>query len=199
MNFLRWAAVTLAAFVLVTGPARAHPHVWIKSQIQLNMKGGKIVSISLKWRFDPLFSGLLMTNFDHDKNRKFSKEEVADLRKRAFSNLVNHGYFTQAWADKKALKLKKVSAFNAGIAEETVTYSFTIVLPEAIDPRKQKAAFRFLDESYYVAVDFGGGKSIRLTGEGSDGCTHKVEQDKANPIYSGLVIPDVVRINCAAS
>lgn len=195
----------IAAFAAVVGTAgftsasHAHPHVWIGASVQFNMKDGKVVSVTQRWEFDPMFGAMLANTFDVDKNKKLSKAEIGVIRQRAFKELRNYSYFTLLRIDGKAHKITEVAAFSAKFVDDKVVYIFTVKLPKAIDPRRVKADFRFIDKTYYVDVGIKSEKHIRLSGKGSGACGFKVVKDTENPIYFGMVVPNMVVLSCAGS
>ena len=193
--FSRFAgAVALLALPAV---AHAHPHVWISAAIQFDMKDGKLVSVTQRWEFDPMFGAMLANTFDADKDKKLSKPEIALMRRKAFRELRNYSYFTQLRIDGKEHKITEASAFTASLKDGRAVYQFTVKLPRPVDPRREKADFRFVDLTYYVDVSIKSAKHIKIAGKGASVCRFKVEEDTKNPIYYGMVIPTMVLVTCA--
>ena len=187
------------AVALLTLPAtaHAHPHVWIGASVQFDMKDGKIVSVTQRWEFDHMFGAMLAHTFDANKDKKLQKPEIALMRKKAFRELRNYSYFTHLRIDGKEHKIKEATAFTASLNEGRVVYQFTIKLPRPVDPRREKADFRFVDMTYYVDVSIKSLKHIKIAGKGASACKFKVEKDTKNPIYYGMVVPEMILINCA--
>ena len=197
----RYSACTVAGFAALLGllaaaaPARAHPHIWIKNSPTLDMQMGHIVAITQDWTFDAFFSAALIKDFDRDKNGRFDAAEIALMKKNAFSALKDFGYFTHVRVDGKKASPTDIRAFTAKIAGGKVTYRFTLGLPKPVDPRRQKAAFLFYDHTYYVDVALSGSTPVGL--KNGVGCRVSVADDKANPIYFGLVVPKMAVVSCA--
>ena len=85
----RLAALLVGTLALMAaGSAGAHPHVWVDAKATLIFQKGKITAIRMHWTFDPLFTTLVMSEHDKDKNKTFSPAEVDDLEKNAFENFV---------------------------------------------------------------------------------------------------------------
>ena len=189
-------AAGLGVTLCAATPAAAHPHIWIKDTATLNMEKGQIVSVSQDWTFDSFFSAALIKDFDRNKDAKFDAEEIALLRKNAFVALKDFGFFTHVRVDGKKISLTDVKAFSAKISDGKVVYSFTLGLPQSVDPRKSKAAFLFYDHTYYVDVALTGSPSVSL--KNGSGCSLAIRDDTANPIYFGLVVPKMVAVSCAA-
>lgn len=176
-------------------PAAGHPHIWIKDRATLDMENRRVVAITQEWTFDTFFSAALIKDFDANKDGKLDAAEIAATKKNAFDALKDFGYFTHVRVNGKKVPLADVRAFSARIEDGKVVYTFTLRLPEPIDPRHQKAAFLFYDHSYYVDVAVADAKSVSL--KNGAGCTVALSDDKENPIYFGLVVPKKVVVTCA--
>lgn len=187
-------ALTLSILTLSGRPALAHPHVWIEARPTLVYRGGKITSIILDWRFDPIFSSLLIRNFDRNKNGAFEIAEQKNVKKGAFRALDKFDFFTFIKIAGKQVKIKKSHAFSARLVDNRVHYRFRLDLPNPVDPRTQNVSIRFLDETYYVDVKLieKNGVSVR----GKNTCGYRIRDDKKNPIYFGMVIPRQLVVQC---
>lgn len=193
---IRVFAALLAAgsALLASGPAAAHPHVWIEASIVLHMKGGKITAVTHRWVFDPRFSMVLLDQFDTNRTRSFEKSEIAQVKANGFESLERLAYFTNIRIDGEFQPIRKIRDFHAGVENNSqVVYTFTIELEKAIDPRTTKADFLFLDRTYYVDVAV---EKVALKGD--NGCQTEWHKDKENPIYHGLVVPKMLNVTCAA-
>lgn len=189
----------LAPAWALASPAHAHPHVFIDARVILHMQNGKVVAITQTWVFDPIFSGVVIGAFDKNKDGKFNAGEVKEVRGGAFQNLKNFNYFTTVRSGGQELKIETVSGFAATVEGNKLRYRFTVRLPRPVDPRAEKAAFLFLDKTYYVAVDLAKKKPVSIAGAAPKGCRAAVKEDTDNPIYFGSVVPLMVVFVCATS
>ncbi len=202
--FLRVAARLLPALAVllvaagISGPLRAHPHVFIDGVTDVVFENGKIIGIRQHWTFDNVFSLLLIEDFDANKNRKFDKPEIEALRKGAFAAVREFGYFTHIRLDGKKIAVDRVSEFTASVTKGRISYSFFVPFAKPVDPKTTKVDLGTYDDTFYVSVTYDAIDPVRLAGAGSSGCHFKIYEDAENPIYFGMVVPRRAKILCAA-
>jgi len=182
----------------ISGPLRAHPHVFIDGVTDVVFENGKVIGIRQHWTFDNVFSLLLIEDFDANKNRKFDKPEIEALRKGAFAAVREFGYFTHIRLDGKKIAVDRVSEFTASFAQGRISYSFYVPFAKPVDPKTTKVDLGTYDDTFYVSVTYDAIDPIRLAGSGSSGCHFKMYEDAKNPIYFGMVVPRRAKILCAA-
>jgi len=187
------------AALAAASAAGAHPHVWIDAKAKLIFDKGNITAIRMRWTFDPLFTTLVMGEHDKDKNKRFDKAEVADLKANAFSNLKNYSYFTHLRLDGAPAKVSRVTGFKPSFVGGKLVYEFTVLLDKPVDPLKTRFGFGVYDETYYIEIQFDEKSPIAMTGAGSAGCNHAIAVDKKNPFYNGIIFPNIATLRCAGS
>ena len=185
--------------IFQSGPAGAHPHVWINDVTTFLFKDRQLVAIHHHWEFDEIFSSFVIQQHDNDHNGKFDKTENASVQKEAFSNLQDYGYFTHVRIDDKKLPLDKVEGFQATIKKEIMIYEFTLRLPQPVDVIKRHIAVGVFDPEYYVEVDLDENDPVHFSGLPSGACTFDIREDTKHPIYYGMVDPPVIYLTCATS
>jgi len=144
-------AAALLAFLLALLPMRAHahPHVFIQYLIEPETRDGAIVSVVLKWRFDDLYSSLVLGTIDRDGDGKLSQPEIDDLAARVIVNTAESGFYTTFKLDGVEWRAPKADGFTASAIDEIVTYAFTIVLPKPARVLEASAH----DPQYYIALE----------------------------------------------
>ncbi len=144
-------AAVLLALLLAALPwrAQAHPHVFIQYLIVPQLKDGAIASVVLHWRFDDLYSSLVLGTIDRDHNGKLSQPEIDELAKRVLTNTADSGFYTTFKLDGVEWRAPKADGFTASAADEIVTYEFTIVLPKPVRILEASAH----DPQYYIAME----------------------------------------------
>jgi len=192
-----WSMAALAAFA-AAGPARAHPHVFIEAAAAIVVKDQSVTAIKVQWTFDELFSNTLIQDFDKNKNKQFEPDEIADLRQNAFRSLKDFGFLTWIRIDGKAVKIEPemIADFSAAQSKAMVVYRFTINLSQPVDPRKTPFQVSLYDETFYIEVALAKRNPVRVEGAA---CKTEINEDLANPIFYGLVIPKRIVIACPAS
>lgn len=182
--------------VLAAGPAVAHPHVLIDSHAVLEMKDGKIVSLFMGWKFDPIYGGSLAMDFDTNKDGKLDAEEMAALERESFQATGEYGYFTYPSVAGKVIGDIKAQDFKVLLVDNTMVYSFRLALPHPVDPRLETFSLSTYEETYYVDIIFPNEKAVVLTGDGAEGCRAVLGDDLANPLMGGIVYPKKADIVC---
>lgn len=176
--------------------AEAHPHIWIRATATLQFEDGKIIGIRHEWLFDDFFSNALITDFDKNKNKQFEPEEVKELEANAFVALKEFGYFTHVRVDGKTVAIAATRDFAPKIKDGKVTYHFTAMLPQPVDPRAAQFAAGVYDHSYYVDVEVNPQLGVKLAGGGSEACKFAVVEDKEAPLYFGATYARRIEISC---
>lgn len=129
----------------------AHPHVFIEYWTNIVFEKGKLKGIWVNWYFDEFFSAMVIRQNDKNKNKKFEKNEVKIVKKRAFDNLKNFKYFTYLNINRKLKTPKWINTFNAKIRQNRLIYSFFVPLNVKIKSSKQKLRIKYQDPTIYVA------------------------------------------------
>lgn len=192
-----WAAGALALIAAAApGPATAHPHVLIDSHLVFLFKAGKITGIQMGWKFDPVYSGTLVADFDEDKNGELSPAEIATMEKEAFADTAKFDYFTHARVDGARITWPKAAAFQIFVQKDSLVYAFRLDFPEPVDPRKQRLEVSTFEETYYIDIDIPNDAAVRLIGDGSQGCATTIGPDRDNALFGGIVFPKKVEVSC---
>jgi ABC-type uncharacterized transport system substrate-binding protein len=141
-------AGTLAA--LLSGPALAHPHVFIDYAVTLVIAGDRLAGVRLAWTFDDLFSGFILQEFDKDRNGVLSASEVQRAEEKHLAEFRRVGYYTTVNVNGKPVALPAAREFRATAAKGIVTYEFTLLLGAAL---ASTTAIELLidDPVYYIA------------------------------------------------
>ncbi len=182
-----------------SGPAVAHPHVWITDVTTFLFEGPRLVGLRHHWVFDEFFSSFVIEEHDSDGDGVFDPEELAGVREGAFSNLAEYGYFTHARIDGDPVALERVEDFRASIADGILSYDFTLPLPEPVDPAAVRVAAGIYDPEYYVEVLLDPQDPVRFAGMEPGACIFDIREDAEHAIYYGMVYPLVITLSCAVS
>jgi len=176
--------------------ASAHPHLWIDVAGTIQFDQGKVIGIRFKWTFDEFFSAGVIGEFDKNKNKQFDSDEIEPLRVGAFEGTKEVGFFTDMQIDNEKLNIETTSDFTARVEKGVAVYEFTVALPEPLNPTQKPLTVSVYDQSYFVDIAFQGTEPIKLAGGGSAQCTIEIADDRANPIYGGVVYPKKASVQC---
>lgn len=160
----------------------SHPHVFMdtKVEFQFNQKG--IEGVWVDWLFDEIFTATIKMDFDADKDNQFSKQEVWEIEKSAFSNLKNFNYFTYITVNEKTTSAKKVSLFTASLINNRLQYRFFIPLVVISGKNQQSVTVSIYDKTFYCDIGFNSTKGVLVKGADDFKVKHLLQKNYENEI-----------------
>lgn len=175
--------------------AAAHPHVFVEITSHFIMAKGRIVGMRVDWTFDAIFSSAIIRDFDTNRDKQFSPQELEKLKAGAFDNLKDYGYFTHFRIGGKMEVPTEIQDFSAIITPNgNLVYTFIVRPPQLVDPKKVPFDVMFFDETYYVDLRLMENKPV--TFEGAEGCKAEVDKNPDLPDYGGMFIPELLHVRC---
>ena len=145
------------AVVLVTSGlwgAFAHPHVFMDTRIEAAYGAEGLSGFWITWRFDKVFTAGILMDFDKDKNERLSSSEVAVIKDRAFSNLVNYRYFVYIRSAKGQYRPTSVEAFTAYMEGGRVHYRFFVPYTLPIGQGEVKVNIAVYDDTFFCDIGY---------------------------------------------
>jgi len=129
MPSIRRVMSTLAFMSLASTAALwAHPHVFIDSRLEFEVRGKDCVGIWVEWTFDPVFSADVIGQFDKNHDGIFDQTENETVQSKAFSNLKKYGYFTFLRKGETRSFPEAVESFQASQRDGRAIYRFRVPL-----------------------------------------------------------------------
>jgi len=135
---------------LITFNAYPHPHVFIDVEADIEIKDGKINSITQRWVFDEMFSSMVLMDYDKNRNKRIDLDEINDLKKDYFDYLVNSSFFTFIKYGKKTIKFTKATDFMPNTSNRKLIYSFRLQPDVPVDAANSDILI--YDPTYYSSV-----------------------------------------------
>lgn len=153
MDGVRLAGIAALVSALVgsaTAPVEAHPHVFVDYAVTLLVSADRVTGVRLSWKFDDLFSGFILQEFDKDRNGTLSAAEVQRIETTHLAEFQKANYYTTLSVNGKPGPSPVAQEFRATAAKGIVTYEFT--LPVGL-PLSSTTAMEVLidDPVYYIA------------------------------------------------
>jgi ABC-type uncharacterized transport system substrate-binding protein len=108
----------------------------------------------ITWKFDKVFTASILMDFDRDKDRKLSRDEIVDIENRAFSNLVNYNYFVYIHSSKGLFRPSSVEQFSAYLEDERVHYRFFVPYPLVIWDPEVTVSIAVYDETFFCDIGY---------------------------------------------
>jgi len=184
--------------LLIASPVRAHPHIWVDSYFDVIFTGDKVSAVRVYWTYDPVFSSVLLDEFDEDRDEAFNAAESDRLREQLLLPLDEFNFYTWIRADGQVLTIRDLEDVSFGVEAAAVTVAFTVPLPGGVDPLTQDLKVGLYDETYYVDLVLDVVDPVRFRGPVPEACGFRVGEDRANPLYFGTFFPTVTFIDCRA-
>ncbi len=152
-NVFFLAFIQIAVFLLVLLPSsQAHPHLFITNYTSFQFQNDILQSITVTWRFDKMFSSSLIKDYDENRNKRFDKNEIVQLRNTAFVNLRKYGYFLRLTINKKVEPVQRVTNFTAWLKGSYVYYRFSIPIRENIPRNSGSVQLALFDPTYFTSI-----------------------------------------------
>lgn len=181
MGWTRLAVLpALMAGVLLgaSGPAAAHPHVWVTVKAELLYEpSGKVKAIRQHWTFDEGYSSFAIQGLDTNKDGIYSREELAELAKVNTDALAESGYFTVLKVDGKRTDFAKPVEESLDHDGKVLTLHYLLPLAEPAIARRT-LILDVYDPTFFVDFSYAEiEKPVTLTG-GGNGCAIQVTRPR---------------------
>ena len=184
--------ITTISIILLTifcGVALSHPHIFIAQKIKIIFDNQGLAGFNIHWTFDDMFTSMIVGDYDKNQNGILEKDEVALIKKEAFSYVSNYNYFTFVKIEGKPFDLKFIQNFSAELHDKKLVYKFFIPCHVMATSNFKQVTVASYDPSYYCAVLFGNNGSVSLDNSESFEVKTAIKEDKSTSIYYGQVNP----------
>jgi ABC-type uncharacterized transport system substrate-binding protein len=153
----------LAALLLGSIPALAHPHVWVtmKSEVVYS-PDGSISGVRHAWTFDEMFSTFATQGIETKKKGEFTREELKPLAEVNVTSLKEFGFFTFAKASGKKLPLVDPVDYYLEFKDAMLTLNFTLPLQTPV--QAPSLDIDVFDPDYFVDFSFAEKDPVALNG-----------------------------------
>ena len=126
----------------------AHPHVFIKTELNFIVKKEKVSKLNISWIFDDMSSEIFMMDYDKNRNKKLDKKEIQKFKKTWFDKLSKKEYFTHLKVDGTKIDISKhMENFTLEYKKNFFIVKFTIDFKKI--KQKKSLSLTFWEETYY--------------------------------------------------
>ena len=142
-------------------PARAHPHVFVDVDVQIEIADdGTPKRLHYTWTFDEMYSAFAVQGLARAQGKP-SAQALEKLAGEIVEKLDNVDYFTNVAAADHELQAIAAEHARASVEDGRLRLSFVVELRSIKGPA-QKVAVRVFDPSYVVALTLT--DAVRLSG-----------------------------------
>lgn len=186
-----WARACVAAGLVlaVTGPAAAHPHVWVDATATLSFDPSRrLNAIETRWVFDEMYAAFAVDGLDTNRDGTLSAQELRPLADENVKQLKEWGYFTVVKAGNLRVPIGPVTAYGMAYADGKLSLTMTLPLATPIDPRQAPVRVSAFDPTFYVMVTAAETATVGMRNP-PPGCAAELERPAENEEAS---VPDAV-------
>ena len=166
--------------------ARAHPHMFIDTRLEVCLSGDCLDGLEITWFFDPMFTASVVNDWDANGNGSFSDGEIDLIYENAFSNLADFDYFTYVSSGNTTQSPSSVEDFTVYMDGTTLVYRFFVPFDMPVCDGCFSVAI--YDHTYYCDILYCSDSPVALVGSGSSDASFQiVENQNIEILYGGSV------------
>jgi len=186
------SVLTLVIVSLLHADSFSHPHVFIDNSLKIVFNEKGLANINLKWVFDEMFSGMIIYEFDKNKNGKFEASEIEEIRKGAFGHLKNFDYFTHIKINGQQFKVRYVQGFSASICKNKVVYYFSIPCHVTAISTFKEVSISIYDKENYCSISLIQNNPVEFENTSSLDFYYQITKNAEEPYYFGMLFPEEI-------
>lgn len=152
-------------------------------------------AVHFLWVFDAMYSSMLIRDFTSRPAGQLTAADVANLRKKAFEDTADFNYFTDLTVNGKALKIKKVTDFNARVDRGHISYAFTVPMPDGAPTGPGSLEVASFDHEFYISFQLIKGAPITVKSGEKLGATCKQKTVTKDTSFFGPI--DAIVVACS--
>lgn len=134
--------------------AYAHPHIFITQSVKAVFDDKGLSTLEFHWELDEMSAGMLIEEFDLDKNKKFDVKETEVIEKNIFSylSIELEEPFCFILFDDKLLDLTSIDNMHAIIKNHALVLDFTVPVHMLADDQYKEISVAMYDPAYYTVI-----------------------------------------------
>ena len=183
------STISIILLAIFCSVALSHPHVFIAQRIKIVFDDQGLAGFNIHWTFDDMFASVIAGDYDKNQNEVLEKNEVALIKKEAFSYVSKYNYFTFVKVDGKPFDVKFIQNFSAEFHDKILVYKFFIPCHVTATNSFKHVIVASYDPSYYSAIFFANNGSVSLDNSEPFKVKTAIKEDKSTSIYYGQVNP----------
>ncbi|MBB4123820.1 DUF1007 family protein [Martelella radicis] len=167
-----------------SGPAFAHPHVFVDARLEVVADGdGNVAALQNVWRFDEFFSSSVILDYDTNMDNQLTGDELTEIGETVRQSLAEYNYYTQISDNGEDVKLAMPDVIHADMVDGQLLLFFA-AKPEEPLPLSGHLTFGVYDPTMYTAIEFRNDGDLVIEGEAFDKCEKNVLRPDADQILS---------------
>lgn len=172
--------------------ACSYGDIKILTHLYLNIEKNSLKSVDVEWTLDPMFSQMVLGDYDTNRNGIFDPKERNEVYK-AILSMKDVGFFIRPTINGKTLFLKDLKNFTVTHTKGLVIYRFTIPIGATLGKSSTLSIRYDADSAYNNGIIFHlNDKNVFLIPQGSALVTTKLSQIK-NPRTNDQILNITLR------
>jgi ABC-type uncharacterized transport system substrate-binding protein len=160
----------VAAGAMTSGPAVAHPHVWVSVETTVVYEAGKVAGFQHSWTFDDMYTAMAIQGLDKDQDGVYSREELAELAQVNIDGLKEFDFFTYARVRETPVALAAPKDYWLEHKDGVLSLHFTLPIAEPLPAETEGFEFAVYDQTFFIAFDLAKENPVRLSEGAPAGC-----------------------------
>ncbi|MCD6186218.1 MAG: DUF1007 family protein [Deltaproteobacteria bacterium] len=189
------SVISIILLSIFYGSAQSHPHVFIVQRIKIVFDDNGLAGFKIQWNFDDMFASMIAGDYDKNQNGTLEKNEIALIKKEAFSYLANYNYFTFIKNGKKPFTIKFTKNFSTTLKNNKLRYEFFVPFHVTATNNFKDITVAVYDPSYYSAIFFSTKNPVALDNSESFEVKTAIKEDKSTSIYYDMINPWALFLN----
>jgi len=187
----------LVALVVSMGSARpglSHPHVFLESEMRVELDRDGIKGLWHEWIFDEYQSAWIISQYAKDGSGEISGPELDRLYRETFDNLKAYDFFTWVVVGDETIAAGEIDHFSVKIRDNLAVYSFFIPLDISLGQNPEEVYILVYDETYFCHIFFPP-EEVGFTGETwAWNIEYSFTKRPDMSFYFGMVTPEAVKL-----
>lgn len=156
------ALFALAAWLIIPGPAAAHPHMWITYEMTVDYDKGMVTGVDHIWSFDDSYAVMALEGLDTNNDGKYDQAELEPLLKVNMDGLKDFNYFTVAKLGNEALQFSPPENARLEYSNKVLKLRFHLSLAKPVFADAEGLTIAVFDPSYFIAFEPEATDAIKL-------------------------------------
>jgi nickel/cobalt transporter (NicO) family protein len=187
-HFFVLTILLLAALPGASGPACAHPHVWVTlSSEVVYAPDGSATGVRHVWVFDDMYSAFATEPIKPKVPGQFTREELADLAKENMDSLKDYDYFTYAKADGQKIAFGKPQDYWLEYKDQILTLHYTLPFAKAVTAARLE--LEVYDPEFFIDFTLAEKNPFALAGAPAQ-CKFTVHKTDDPAAQGAQILPD---------
>ena len=174
-------ALIVAALLLVSVRAEAHPHAWIDLSVRVIFGAdGRVAALRQTWLFDDFYS-LYVLDGAEEKGAMPSQEGLDALMVSNMKNLADYKYFTQLSSGETPLSFGDPTNMATRMNGKRLEMTFELPLTAPVHADDIAFTYAIFDPTYYIEMLHAkADDAVALIGA-PDGCKATINEPNPDP------------------